>query len=241
MYAGTEALRKLVAAWPRLLMTPAATRQAVLDWCAARGWTHEQTMFVIGCALLFTLASIHVCKEPKGRGAAGGAGLMRRLRRIPAAGCWKTDRLRSPFMTRRQPHLLCLDAAKLQRNVDELEGACGYSPARAEDLVRDNPELLLHNLASPRNLRKLEFLSEVIGRPTGHIDQFPAYFNCSLGRNIAPRTYVLMARGLPLSPSLSYLRVSAALFPQRVGMTAKEYEEWVAAWRTTPEGRKWGA
>lgn len=188
-FGGQEALRKMVAKQPRVLMAPVTTRQAALDWCAAAGLTAEQTAKAVAA----------------------------------------------------HPELLTVNATTLQRRFNWLMDSCSLDRQQAASLLYRCPTLLLRDMGNVTNSRKLLFLVEVIRRPLSQVGQFPSYFHRSLKDVIAPRTYLMRALEIPISPTLHYLRYTKADFCKRCNLTEAEYTEWLAAWRQTPEGRRWGS
>lgn len=69
-----------------------------------------------------------------------------------------------------------------------------------------------------------------------------AIVHCQIAgeRVIAPRTFFWRSLGRELSPSLSFLSLALPAFCRHGGCTEAQFEEWLAAWRQAPEGRRWG-
>jgi len=139
-----------------------------------------------------------------------------------------------------QPMMLARHCSTLQTNLDRFVDVCGLSQEQAAAACRSWPTVLINNMATPGNERKLDFLQRVIGRPRADVVQFPVYVSRSLENVIAPRTYFMRARGRELSRTLSYLGEAHPVFCKRCGCTEAEFGEWLTAWRQTPEGRQWG-
>jgi len=144
-------------------------------------------------------------------------------------------------MVSTQPTMLARDCSALQTNFDGFMSMCGLSQEQAAAICRTSPNVLVTNMATPGNERKLDFLQHVIGRPTVALAQNSAYLGRSLENVIAPRTYFMRARGRELSPSLHQMQLTWPRFYRTCGCTEAQYEEWLAAWRQTPEGRQWGS
>ncbi len=140
-----------------------------------------------------------------------------------------------------QPMLLSSDCSTLQTNLDRFADVCGLSQEQAAAVCRSWPTLLITNMATPGNERKLDFLQHVTGRPRADVVQVSVYVSRSVENVIAPRTYLMRARGRELSRTLSYLRETYPAFCKRCGCTEAEFGEWLTAWRQTPEGRQWGS
>ncbi len=143
-------------------------------------------------------------------------------------------------MASRDPRLLARHFSTLQTNLDRFVHVCGLSQEQAAAVCRSWPTVLITNMATPGNERKLDFLHRVIGRPRADVVQLPVYLSRSMENVIAPRTYFMRARGRELSRTLSYLREAHPVFCKRCGCTEAEFGEWLTAWRQTPEGRQWG-
>ncbi len=141
----------------------------------------------------------------------------------------------------KQPKILQCKFLTLQTNFDRFMSMCGLSQEEAAAICHTSPDVLVKNMATPGNVRKLEFFQRVIGRPAAALAQSPAYLNRTLADVTAPRTYFMRARGRQLQRTLGYLREGQPTFCRRCGCTEVEYKEWLAAWRQTPEGRLWGA
>ncbi len=139
-----------------------------------------------------------------------------------------------------EPRLLTSDCSTLQTNLDRFVDVCGLSQEQAAAACRSWPTVLITNMATPGNERKLDFLQRVIGRPRADVVQFPVYVSRSLENVIAPRTCFMRARERELSRTLSYLRETHPAFCKACGCTEAEFGEWLTAWRQTPEGRQWG-
>jgi len=152
---------------------------------------------------------------------------------------WTSEEITNVLL--RDPRILQRDALSLQSNFDSFMGMCGLSHEEAVAICHSTPNVLVKNVATPGNKRKLDFLQQVIGRPAAALAQSPLYIARSLENVIAPRTFFWRARGRELSPSLSPLETSWPKFYKSCDCNETEFGEWLAAWRLTPEGRLWGS
>ncbi len=152
---------------------------------------------------------------------------------------WTSDQFIK--MVTARPRILSSPVPTLQNNFALMMEVCRLSQRQTVDAMCSQPNLLHRTIATPEKIRKLDFLQQVIGRPMADLAQVRSYIDCSLPDRIAPRTYFRLARGKKLGPTLGYLREGWPEFYKACGCTEAEYEEWLAAWQQTPEGRKWGA
>ncbi len=152
---------------------------------------------------------------------------------------WTADDVAAMVSIR--PMILQSDISTLQTNFDSFMGMCGLSHEEAVAICHSTPNVLVVNMATPGNKRKLDFLQHVIRRPAAALAQSPLYIGRSLENVIAPRTFFWRARGRELSPSLSPLEYTWPKFYKSCDCKEAEFGEWLAAWRLTPEGRRWGS
>ncbi len=160
------------------------------------------------------------------------AGVVRRAR---LDGGWVAQMVSS------RPSILTSSVATMQAKLGRLMEVCSLSQQEAALVARSWPDVLYRSLDTSSTLSKLDFLEQVIGRPLAALGRAPSYISLSLPNTIAPRTYFMRERGKRLSPTLRYLRSGLPDFCKQCRRTEVEFAEWVAAWRQTPDGRKWGS
>ncbi len=144
-------------------------------------------------------------------------------------------------MVSKEPRIMQCAFSTSQTNFDRFVDMCSLSQEQGVALCCSSPSVLVRNMATLEIKRKLGFLQRVIRRPAADLAQSPAYLGRPLENVIAPRAYFMRASGKQLSPSLHEMSLTWARFYKACGCTEAEFEEWLAAWRRTPEGRQWGS
>lgn len=136
-----------------------------------------------------------------------------------------------------QPGVLNSSAGTIAARIQTWQNV-GLDAAALRDALYRFPHLLRYAIDKPKYLKKVRFLTQVLGHPVSKLVVFPQYMSYNFSGRIAPRMMSVYAlRGT--FPSLQSLAKKDEVFFRTYGLAEDEYAAAFAAWAASDAGREW--